>query len=67
MDEKSSKKVRERASQYLAEDEVAALNIIKSNIAKYCRKDTEYFSLQLQEQLERLRKSIRLRDNKSTD
>ena len=67
MDEKSSKKVRERASQYLAEDEVAALNIIKSNIAKYCRRDTENFSLQLQEQLKKLGKSIRLRDNKSTE
>jgi DNA sulfur modification protein DndD len=67
MDEESSTKVRERASQYLAEDEVAALNIIKSNIAKYCRRDTEYFALQLQEQLEQLGKCIRLRDNKSTE
>ena len=67
MDEISSRKVRERASQYLAEDEVAALNIIKSNIAKYCHKNTEDFSLQLQEQLKQLRKSIRLRDTKSTE
>lgn len=67
MDEISSKKVRERANQYLAEDEVAALNIIKSNIAKYCHKNTDNFSLQLQEQLERLGKSIRLRDTKTTE
>ena len=67
MDKKSSKKVQERASQYLAEDEVAALNIIKSNIAKYCHKNTEYFSSQLQEQLKQLGKSIRLRDTKSTE
>lgn len=67
MDKESSNKVRERASQYLAEDEVAALNIIKSNIAKYCHENIEDITLQLQEQIERLGKSIRLRDTKSTE
>lgn len=67
MDEESSKKVRERASQYLAEDEVAALNIIKSNIAKYCSRETGKSSQELPEKLKRLSDSIRLRDNKTTE
>ena len=67
MDEESSKKVQERASQYLAEDEVAALNLIKSKIAEYCNQDTEHSSQKLPEQLTKLSKSIRLRDNKITE
>ncbi|MEM7593208.1 MAG: hypothetical protein AAF383_17130 [Cyanobacteria bacterium P01_A01_bin.83] len=67
MDEESSKKVQERASQYLAEDEVAALNIIKSKIAEYCNGDTGDFSQKLPEQLTRLSNSIRVRDNKTTE
>ena len=67
MDDKSSRKVKERASQYLAEDEVGALNIIKSNIAKYCSRDMEHSSQEVQEQLKQLGKSIRLRDNKTTE
>lgn len=66
MDEESSKKVKERASQYLAEDEVAALNIIKSNIAKYCSRDIQNFAQELQEQIEQFSHSIRSRDNKKT-
>ena len=67
MDKESSKKVQERANQYLAEDEVAALNIIKSNITKYCSRNTPHSSQELQEQLKRLGKSIRSRDNKTTE
>ncbi len=66
MDEESSKKVQERASQYLAEDEVAALNIIKSKIAEYCSQDIGHSSQELQEQLKKLSISIRSRDNKTT-
>jgi DNA sulfur modification protein DndD len=67
IDNNSSKAILERASQYLAEDEVAALNIIKSNIAKYCIRDEEHFLQELQERLKQLSKSIRLRDNKTTE
>ena len=67
MDEESSKKVQERASQYLAEDEVAALNIIKSKIVEYCSKEITYSSQEVQKQLKRLSNSIRLRDNKNTE
>ena len=66
MDKESSKNIRERANQYLAEDEVAALNIIKTNIAKYCSSETIYSSQELQGQLKRLSDFIRLRDNKIT-
>jgi len=67
MDEQSSKKVKERAGQYLAEDEVAALNLIKSKITEYCSGNLQHPSPELQKQLKRLGKSIRLRDNKTTE
>ena len=67
MDEQSSKKVQERANQYLAEDEVAALNLIKSKITEYCSKNVGYFSQELKEQLKRLGNSIRLRGIKTTE
>ena len=67
IDHNASKAILERASQYLAEDEVAALNIIKSNIAKYCRREIKPSQRELQEQQKRLSQSIRLRDNKTTE
>lgn len=67
MDTESSRKVRERASQYLAEDEVGVLNSIKSDIANYCSRDIESSLLGLEDNLQQLRKSIRKRDNTKTE
>ena len=67
MDTESSRKVRERACQYLAEDEVGVLNSIKSDIANYCSRDIESSLLGLEDNLRQLRKSIRKRDNTETE
>lgn len=67
MDTESSRKVRERASQYLAEDEVGVLNSIKSDIANYCSRGLESSPLGIEDNLQQLRKSIRKRDNTETE
>ena len=63
MDTESSRKVRERACQYLAEDEVGVLNSIKSDIANYCSRDIESSLLGIEDNLRQLSKSIRKRYN----
>ena len=67
MDNESSKNVRERASQYLAEDEVGVLNGIKSDIAKHCGTELELYAKKLDRDLKDLGQSIKLRDNLSTE
>lgn len=67
IDDRASKAILERASQYLGEDEVGVLNSIKSDIANYCDRNTTKSCQELEENLERLRDSIRLRDNINTE
>ena len=67
IDDEASKAILERASQYLGEDEVGVLNSIKSDIANYCDRNTTKSYQELEENLKRLKDSIRLRDNLNTE
>lgn len=67
MDDTTRQAVRDRAQQYLGEDEVGVLNRIKSDIADYCGGNPEQYHQDLQEQLQGLQKLIRKRDNLKTE
>jgi DNA sulfur modification protein DndD len=67
MDNKTRQAVRDRAKNYLAEDEVGVLNSIKSDIATYCDEEPESYHQELQEQLKDLQTFIRKRDDLRTE
>ncbi|MEQ9552162.1 MAG: hypothetical protein RIM23_21450 [Coleofasciculus sp. G3-WIS-01] len=67
MDDMTRQAVRDRAKQYLGEDEVGVLNRIKSDIADYCGGNPEQYHQDLQEQLQGLQKLIRKRDEFKTE
>jgi len=67
MDDMTRQAVRDRAKQYLGEDEVGVLNRIKSDIADYCGGDPEQYHQDFQEQVQGLQKLIRKRDEFKTE
>jgi len=67
MDDMTRQAVRDRAKQYLGEDEVGVLNRIKSDIADYCGGDPDKYHQDLQEQVKSLQKLIRKRDEFKTE
>ncbi|GAB4179075.1 MAG: hypothetical protein Fur006_12030 [Coleofasciculaceae cyanobacterium] len=66
MDDATRQAVRDRAKNYLGEDEVGVLNSIKSDIATYCSEEAESYHQKLQEQLQDLVTFIRKRDELKT-
>lgn len=67
MDDMTRQAVRDRAKQYLGEDEVGVLNRIKSDIADYCGGNPEHYHQDFQEQVQGLQKLIRKRDEFKTE
>ncbi|EDX75550.1 hypothetical protein MC7420_1468 [Coleofasciculus chthonoplastes PCC 7420] len=67
MDDVTRQAVRDRAMQYLGEDEVGVLNRIKSDIADYCGGNPEQYHQDFQEQVQGLQKVIRTRDEFKTE
>ncbi|MGC1199842.1 MAG: AAA family ATPase, partial [Geitlerinemataceae cyanobacterium] len=66
MDNSSRQAVRDRANNYLGEDEVGILNSIKSDIATYCDGDPNSYYQELQQNLKSLGKSVKERDTLHT-
>ncbi|HAG80007.1 MAG TPA: hypothetical protein DCL61_02295 [Cyanobacteria bacterium UBA12227] len=60
-------KIRDRAKNYLGEDEVGVLNNIKADIATYCAENPATYHQELQEQLKDLGTFIRKRDELKTE
>ena len=67
MNEVTREAVRDRAKNYLADDEVGVLNTIKSDIALHCSDEPEVPYQELQKQLADLGYQITKRDNLKTD
>ncbi|MBD0308698.1 MAG: hypothetical protein ICV80_11400, partial [Microcoleus sp. T1-bin1] len=66
MNEVTREAVRDRAKNYLADDEVGVLNSIKSDIAIHCSDEPEIPYQELQTQLTNLGNQVRDRDNLKT-
>jgi len=67
MDEETRQAVRDRALNYLAEDEVGVLNSIKSDIATYCSGEPASYFQEFQKDLEGFGKLVRKRDEFKTE
>jgi DNA sulfur modification protein DndD len=67
MNEVTRSAVRDRAKNYLADDEVGVLNSIKSDIALHCSDEPEVPYQELQKQLADLGYQITKRDNLKTE
>ncbi|MGE5655637.1 MAG: hypothetical protein ACM37W_03410 [Actinomycetota bacterium] len=67
MDDATRQAVRDRALNYLAEDEVGVLNRIKSDIATYCSGEPASYYQEFQRDLESFGKLIRKRDEFKTE
>lgn len=67
MDEETRQAVRDRALNYLAEDEVGVLNSIKFDIATYCSGEPASYYQEFQQELEGFSKLIRKRDEFKTE
>ncbi|MBK4731138.1 hypothetical protein JJD41_14895 [Oxynema sp. CENA135] len=67
LDDLTRQAIRDRAQQYLGEDEVGVLNSIKSDIADYCYdSNPDSYHQEFQQELNNLSKFIRDRDDLKT-
>lgn len=66
MDDSTRQAVRERANNYLGEEEVGILNSIKSDIANYCGGDPNIDYQELQQTLKSLGERVKERDTLRT-